>query len=148
MPPSLLPFIPRHHLTEGTRFSLACTVTKGDLPLTFLWTKNGALLDHDVVVKSLDDFNDYLSITQIKVRHSGNYSCSVMNAAATVQITTSVKIDGELNKSYIYSNNTFFTFQCLQESLLSSFGHIPRQGFEFRGLAHWKKGTSLLLLHG
>uniref|UniRef100_A0A8D9ERR1 Down syndrome cell adhesion molecule-like protein Dscam2 n=1 Tax=Cacopsylla melanoneura TaxID=428564 RepID=A0A8D9ERR1_9HEMI len=84
VPPKLSPVSPERTLNVGERASLICSVTKGDIPLTIKWLKDGRYLDSSAAlsITHVDQFNSMLVIDSVSARHSGNYSCTVRNMAA------------------------------------------------------------------
>lgn len=107
-----MPLHPHHDLREGSRLTLTCDVSEGDPPLSFEWKKNGGELDSEVTVNNIGDFTSWLRIDIIQIKHAGNYTCSVRNAAAHSQLTTSVLVNGE-SSNYKGSQCYFFFFQFL-----------------------------------
>ena len=85
-------------LRLGERLTLTCAVTKGDLPLTMSWVVDDTSADTSVTsqVKTLqiNAFTSILSIDTLQLVNSGNYSCVVRNAAATVTQSQLVRIRG------------------------------------------------------
>nr|CAD7459082.1 unnamed protein product [Timema tahoe] len=96
VPPKLSPFNSDRTQHVGERASLTCSVTKGDLPLTITWLKDGRALDpaQRISVSQVDQFNSILLIESLSPDHNGNYSCVARNLAAeatrTQQLTVNV----------------------------------------------------------
>nr|CAD7591924.1 unnamed protein product [Timema genevievae] len=84
VPPKLSPFNSDRTQHVGERASLTCSVTKGDLPLTITWLKDGRALDpaQRISVSQVDQFNSILLIESLSPDHNGNYSCVARNLAA------------------------------------------------------------------
>lgn len=96
----------------GDRTSVQCVVSTGDLPLTFIWLKDGVKI-HQLNAKSDDnsknrnkngnsvsitqnnDFTSTLSITSITKTEAGNYTCRVKNDAATVEEKALLEVNGK-----------------------------------------------------
>ncbi|XP_034252481.1 Down syndrome cell adhesion molecule-like protein Dscam2 [Thrips palmi] len=102
VPPKVTPITFPRDLNVGDRTSVQCVVTSGDLPLSFAWLKDGALVDGqglglgglaDVSVRQSDDFSSALSIGTIGTEHSGNYTCRVSNQASTVTFTAALQVN-------------------------------------------------------
>ncbi|XP_064213100.1 cell adhesion molecule Dscam2 isoform X2 [Tribolium castaneum] len=89
VPPKVSPFYVEDTLHMGDRASLTCSVTKGDLPLTITWRKNGRTVEpaHMVSITQVDQFTSILVIEKLSSDHNGNYSCVVRNLAAEVSHT-------------------------------------------------------------
>ncbi|XP_039300618.1 LOW QUALITY PROTEIN: Down syndrome cell adhesion molecule-like protein Dscam2, partial [Nilaparvata lugens] len=104
VPPKLSPIIPDRTHNVGDRASLTCSVTKGDLPLTITWLKDGRPMDLQtsgglqnsaglqdtsggVSVTHVDRFNSILLVESLSPEHNGNYTCVAANPAAQVMHT-------------------------------------------------------------
>lgn len=121
MPPKITPFSFARDLNVGDRTSIQCVVVTGDLPLSFVWLKDhysslspttstsistsstGITTSTDITTRQYDDFTSTLSIGSITRAHSGNYTCRVSNAAATITHTAQLRVNG----------NTHLTTACL-----------------------------------
>lgn len=128
MPPKITPFSFARDLNVGDRTSIQCVVVTGDLPLSFVWLKDhysslsptttsttsistSSTTSTDITTRQYDDFTSALSIGSITRAHSGNYTCRVSNAAATVTHTAQLQVNG----------NTHLTTACLPACLPSFF---------------------------
>ncbi|XP_011496238.1 PREDICTED: Down syndrome cell adhesion molecule-like protein Dscam2 [Ceratosolen solmsi marchali] len=89
VPPKISPFTADHDLHLGERTTLTCSVSRGDLPLTIFWLKDGRTMgpSERVTVTSVDQFNSILMIESLSPDHNGNYSCVARNLAAEVSHT-------------------------------------------------------------
>lgn len=96
VPPKLSPFTSDITQHVGERASLTCSVTKGDLPLTIAWLKDGRPLDPSqrVSITQVDQFNSILLIESLSPDHNGNYSCVARNMAAEVSRTQQLMVNG------------------------------------------------------
>lgn len=81
----------------GDRASITCSVIKGDLPLNVKWLKDGNIIDPSqrVSITQVDQYNSILVIEQLQASHSGNYTCVVSNAAAEVDSTQALLVNGK-----------------------------------------------------
>ncbi|XP_068200860.1 cell adhesion molecule Dscam1-like [Palaemon carinicauda] len=71
-------------LVEGMRFSLACSLLSGDLPISLRWTRDGRPLPQDpVLTETHSRFFSNLVFSDIRARHAGQYTCTASNVAAT-----------------------------------------------------------------
>lgn len=129
MPPKITPFSFARDLNVGDRTSIQCVVVTGDLPLSFVWLKDhysslspttstsistsstSTTTSTDITTRQYDDFTSTLSIGSITWAHSGNYTCRVSNAAATITHTAQLRVNG----------NTRLTTACLPACLPSFF---------------------------
>ncbi|XKL60149.1 hypothetical protein PGB90_001165 [Kerria lacca] len=84
VPPKLNPIASHTVLNVGERASLTCTVIKGDLPLTIIWSKDGHPFKSKLhsTITQVDQFNSILVIDSVTPEHSGNYSCVARNPVA------------------------------------------------------------------
>ncbi|KAF5279124.1 hypothetical protein FQA39_LY05802 [Lamprigera yunnana] len=89
VPPKVSPFYAEETLHVGDRASLTCSVTKGDLPLTISWHKDGRVVEpaQMLSVTQVDQYTSILLIESLTPEHNGNYSCVVRNLAAEVSHT-------------------------------------------------------------
>ncbi|KAJ9598443.1 hypothetical protein L9F63_010887, partial [Diploptera punctata] len=94
-PPKLSAFTSELTQHVGERASLTCSVTKGDLPLTIEWQKDGRPLDSSqrVSITQVDQFNSILLIESLSPDHNGNYSCVARNLAAEVSRTQQLVVN-------------------------------------------------------
>ena len=97
VPPRILEFHKDHKLREGSRLTLTCVITEGDLPLKFLWTKDGIPQNNQphVEIKNWDEFNSHLVISHVMKHHAGNYTCKASNAAASAIGTAALYVNGK-----------------------------------------------------
>ncbi|KAL3284947.1 hypothetical protein HHI36_019078 [Cryptolaemus montrouzieri] len=95
VPPKVSPFYTEETLHVGDRASLTCSVTKGDLPLTITWHKDGRMVQpaHSMSITQVDQFTSILVIESLTPEHNGNYSCVVRNAAAEVSHTQQLLVN-------------------------------------------------------
>lgn len=73
-------------------------VTKGDLPLTIQWSRNGELVlngKDGIVVVKVSPRVSTLSIESINSLHRGNFMCIAENAAGKSNYTTELRVNGE-----------------------------------------------------
>ncbi|XP_066599034.1 cell adhesion molecule Dscam2 isoform X3 [Prorops nasuta] len=89
VPPKISPFTADRDLHLGERTTLTCSVTRGDLPLSISWLKDGRSMgpSERVTVTNVDQFNSILMIESLSPDHNGNYSCVARNLAAEVSHT-------------------------------------------------------------
>lgn len=65
-------------------------------PLTITWRKDGRPIDpsQHMSIKHVDQYNSILVIENLGSDHTGNYSCCVRNAAAQVENSQSLLVNG------------------------------------------------------
>ncbi|KAF4527934.1 hypothetical protein B566_EDAN012827, partial [Ephemera danica] len=109
-PPSIYPFSIQNSLHLGERIGLQCVVTKGDPPLTIEWLKDGETVAPlpDLSIKSLGDYSSTLMIERLATAHSGSYTCTARNSAATASHSVQLAIN-------VPPEITPFTFQEITE---------------------------------
>ncbi|GAB6030896.1 Down syndrome cell adhesion molecule-like protein 1 [Chamberlinius hualienensis] len=86
MAPKILPFsFQGGHLFEGVLARVSCVVYQGDFPLKLSWTKDGRPISSDVGISitEFDEYSSILTISDVTPAHSGNYTCTAQNHAAT-----------------------------------------------------------------
>uniref|UniRef100_A0A8D8TGN3 Down syndrome cell adhesion molecule-like protein Dscam2 n=1 Tax=Cacopsylla melanoneura TaxID=428564 RepID=A0A8D8TGN3_9HEMI len=92
--PRISPFHFDTPLFAGQTAQVACTVNEGDLPLNFFWTFNeNRNLPSGITINKMGTKMSVLLIDSVQSEHSGVYSCSVQNQAATVNYTASLQVN-------------------------------------------------------
>ena len=98
-------------LKLGERLTLTCSVTKGDLPLSFSWAVDNRPVSSSggpIKIVQIDPYTNLLSVDSLQPGHSGNYSCSVHNLASTAltrqQQSQLVLIQGIQHNTFFFSN--------------------------------------------
>lgn len=96
VPPKISPFTADRDLHLGERTTLTCSVTRGDLPLSISWLKDGRAMgpSERVSVTNMDQYNSILMIEHLSPDHNGNYSCVARNLAAEVSHTQRLVVHG------------------------------------------------------
>jgi len=96
VPPKISPFTADRDLHLGERTTLTCSVTRGDLPLSITWLKDGRSMgpSERVTVTNMDQYNSILMIESLSPDHNGNYSCVARNVAAEVSHTQRLVVHG------------------------------------------------------
>ncbi|XP_043473238.1 Down syndrome cell adhesion molecule-like protein Dscam2 isoform X4 [Leptopilina heterotoma] len=89
VPPKISPFTADRDLHLGERTTLTCSVTRGDLPLSISWLKDGRSMgpSERVTITNMEQFSSILMIESLSPDHNGNYSCVARNMAAEVSHT-------------------------------------------------------------
>uniref|UniRef100_T1J582 Down syndrome cell adhesion molecule n=1 Tax=Strigamia maritima TaxID=126957 RepID=T1J582_STRMM len=96
VPPLLNPLsFQDDHLYEGAHARVTCGVRRGDLPITFTWLKDGLPIPAGtgVAIREVDEYASILTIGHVARRHSGNYTCTVSNAASSVNRTAELTVN-------------------------------------------------------
>uniref|UniRef100_T1JA71 Down syndrome cell adhesion molecule-like protein Dscam2 n=1 Tax=Strigamia maritima TaxID=126957 RepID=T1JA71_STRMM len=96
VPPKIVPFsFQDDHLFEGMLVRVSCVVSRGDLPLTIRWTKDGALIPPSlgVTLRDFDEYSSVLSIESVAIVHNGNYTCYANNSAGKASHTAQLLVN-------------------------------------------------------
>ncbi|XP_076342776.1 cell adhesion molecule Dscam1-like isoform X2 [Tachypleus tridentatus] len=92
--PLVLPFVFPENVERGMKLSAVCSVAVGDPPINVSWIKDGTTLlsSGDISVKTLAEDAVLLSIENVGLQHSGDYTCLARNEAGDVNITRSLVV--------------------------------------------------------
>lgn len=95
-PPEIMPFHFSSNLKEGGITNIVCSVTSGDLPITFTWRKDGKPLPHDPDIREqqLVEMVSTLRINNLAAKHSGHYTCIATNPASSANFTAELVVRG------------------------------------------------------
>lgn len=76
--------------------SASCTVNKGDFPIKISWLRNNQPIysNDGVSISRTNQRISILSIESVQDRHSGNYTCVAQNLGGSVNLTTSLWVNG------------------------------------------------------
>lgn len=78
--------------------SVACSVSKGDMPMELSWAFNSDPIDSTkdsrITINRINKHLSTLSIDGILARHVGEYSCSASNLAGSVSHSTTLSVNG------------------------------------------------------
>lgn len=81
----------------GGSLKILCTVISGDSPIQIQWLKDGQSLNMERShhkVQHLDEQTVLLSLSQLSLEDSGNYSCTVTNLAGSISHSSVLKVKG------------------------------------------------------
>lgn len=101
--------------SEGETISVQCTISSGDLPISFSWLLNGEPLP-DYLGINVGSFGKKMSILNIdstSAEHTGNYTCLASNRAGFSTYTATLNVKGTV---FVFS----FVQSYLASNLLSS----------------------------
>ncbi|XP_006825869.1 cell adhesion molecule DSCAM-like [Saccoglossus kowalevskii] len=85
VPPEIDPFDFPPMLRQGDRTQVLCVVSKGDMPITISWEKDGHPVPPGIGISITNTgFSSTLSISDVSMVHQGNYTCVVSNDAASI----------------------------------------------------------------
>uniref|UniRef100_T1IT69 Down syndrome cell adhesion molecule-like protein Dscam2 n=1 Tax=Strigamia maritima TaxID=126957 RepID=T1IT69_STRMM len=96
VPPKIVPFtFQDEHLLEGMLVRVSCVVSRGDLPLSITWLKDGQSISKSksITLHDFDDYSSILSIDPVTAKHNGNYTCIATNAAASVTYSSPLSVN-------------------------------------------------------
>lgn len=95
--PQIVPFnFGEDEINAFDMVSASCTVNKGDFPIKISWLRNDQPIytDDGVSISRTNQRISILSIESVQHRHIGNYSCVAENLAGSVNLTTSLWVNG------------------------------------------------------
>ncbi|RWS31663.1 Down syndrome cell adhesion molecule-like protein, partial [Leptotrombidium deliense] len=93
--PLISPFNAPPNLREGMRSMLTCSVLEGDAPFQISWFKDGRRVERgnsNIKLSSTDEFSSTLTINKVSFEDNGNYTCVVMNTAASTNYTVNMLV--------------------------------------------------------
>lgn len=99
MLPRITPFYFEDNPVHSGRFvEVSCTVSEGDLPITFEWRLNGNKLEDflEISVSSVGKRTSFLSIEAVSYTHAGNYTCAAKNKAGETFFSSELQVNGYL----------------------------------------------------
>ncbi|KAI1289732.1 Down syndrome cell adhesion molecule-like protein 1 -like protein [Halotydeus destructor] len=83
--PAIDAFVESRALRQGQRYSILCSVSQGDLPLTIRWYKDDKEIKGTdmtgISVIHVSQFTSNLLFDALRPQHRGNYTCRATNAA-------------------------------------------------------------------
>ncbi|CAG7728109.1 unnamed protein product, partial [Allacma fusca] len=92
-PPVISAFNFDENLVEGQRASITCNVMSGDLPIDIVWLKDFQSIPSFLnITKERVKFLSYLIFEELRNEHSGVYTCSASNAAATANYSATLTV--------------------------------------------------------
>jgi len=76
-----------------------CIVRKGDEPLSLTWSLKGDIIssDPDLSTTMIGSRTSVLTVSAVKYRHSGVYTCRASNPAGTVSHAAHLLVNGMFN---------------------------------------------------
>lgn len=103
--PEILPFGFPSEVQEGQLLQVACTVTKGDDPVTIQWFKNGEplLSSPNFIVNAVDARLNFLILRGVSFEHTGTYACSAVNNAGRARVEADLKVQGMRTAQFLDS---------------------------------------------
>lgn len=95
--PRIVPFdLSDEAITSGQPVTIQCTVSEGDVPITFRWAFHGQELSSQMGITTIriNPRVSLLSIDSIAAGHAGNYTCTAQNSAGSVNYTATLQVQG------------------------------------------------------
>jgi len=94
--PEIDPFYFPREVQEGQLTQIACTVSKGDDPVTIQWYKDEHPLTSSskFLINSVDSKLSFLILRDVGSEHSGVYSCSAVNSAGRARVEAPLRVKG------------------------------------------------------
>ena len=96
-PPFLTPMSFGNDIVDENDYGqLVCTVIRGDPPFSFTWSLQGDIVHSEpgLSTSQIGGRTSMLMIDSIGHRHSGQYTCTVSNAAGQVSESTMLRVNG------------------------------------------------------
>lgn len=99
------PFVFPRSLQQGQRYTILCSVSQGDYPITIKWFKDGKLISSSsgltpefagIGVIHVSPFSSNLVFDSLRPDHMGNYTCEASNTAGSVTHNGTMVIHGKL----------------------------------------------------
>jgi hypothetical protein len=85
------------------------------MPIRFIWTKNGLLMNtnkQNLKVQQLDELTSMFSLIRVSIEDAGNYSCVAQNEAGSSSYAASLKVMGKIFLEF-FVNIVFSLFRIL-----------------------------------
>lgn len=102
--PQIVPFsFGEDEINLDEAISVACTITKGDLPIYIWWVifdadlqldRNLSTSDGVMILRNSQKISS-LNIDAVKSRHRGNYTCFARNKAGVAQYSSFLSVYGD-----------------------------------------------------
>lgn len=105
--PELNPFKFSGTLSAGKRVAVNCAVIDGEPPFVFEWYRDGIPVKSgpSIVIKSIDDFNTNIAITNLGPEHNGNYTCRVSNVHGKDEQWDTLFMKGSMHALHIHKDS-------------------------------------------
>lgn len=112
------------YLDDST--SVQCTLSSGDLPVTFFWNLNGQSIQtySGINVVAVGKKTSLLSIDSLSEEHAGNYTCVAQNKAGASSYTSELIVKGTFSID-------FYLFVLFFPLFILSFLTVPPQIVSF-----------------
>nr|CAD7199658.1 unnamed protein product [Timema douglasi] len=157
--PRIVPFRFDSPIFAGQATQVTCLVSDGDAPLDISWSFQGTDLSSQMGISTMKAGKkaNLLLIDSANLGHKGNYTCTVKNAAGTVNYTASLHIHVLPKIIPFHFDSPIFAGESTQVTCMVSQGDLPLeiswsfQGTELSsqmGISTMKAGkkTSLLII--
>lgn len=86
------------NLRLGQRVSMLCSLSEGDLPMTFKWFRDNQRLMpglwDGIVVEELSNYDSVLRIDYLKPEHNANFTCVAENDAGQAVHSQMLRVKG------------------------------------------------------
>ena len=123
MAPKILPFsFGEEDYTSGMSATINCIVIEGDSPVDIRWniTAQSHSSVQGIVITKVGK-SSVLQIDSVDATHTGNYTCTAINAAGMVQYSAQLTVVGTLNAFKTHTLKTTLFIQFAMNFLLSMF---------------------------
>ena len=94
-PPVIEPFNFPSQVQDTGRAQVTCSISAGDLPMEIVWSKDGRPIDSHLNVEcQTGEFHSLLIFKTLRGDHSGVYTCTARNVAATASHSATLLVQG------------------------------------------------------
>lgn len=116
--PKLRPVERYVHVHTGDSIGFICTISEGDPPITFQWTKDGKSASSlpNINVNEGNGYSSTLVISQSTSVHRGMYSCIAINSVGFSINIMNLEVDGNQVVAFFSQNQVIGT---LSEVIIS-----------------------------
>lgn len=94
-PKIAIPSLLDKSVEAGTNVGIMCMLVQGDLPVTFVWTKDGRPVGSIPGIKvDSQDVTSSIVFTRARDTHTGNYTCVASNPVGSYVASTEILVNG------------------------------------------------------
>lgn len=100
VPPQIIPFTYGDVVNVGDSLDLLCQISKGDRPLNIRWGFESFNDNRGVQIKTnrISGKSSLLTIPNAGSYHSGKYTCTASNDAASISYSINITVNGKEEK--------------------------------------------------
>lgn len=112
---------------DGGRAQVTCAISAGDLPIEVTWLRDGRPIANQLNVEvQTGEFHSLLIFKKLRGEHSGVYTCTARNLAATASRAATLLVQGILTHSNRrFMKNAFILYRSAPEMDGRATGRFP-----------------------